>query len=235
MTLSHGTFPRAQDHFSSGLCGVVFDCDGVMIDSTAANREFYNRILAHFGMPPMTEPQATYCCMATSRQALEYLLPEALHPQISNLGRTVVNYDRDILPLVKIFPGFLDFVSFLQEYSIRMAVLTNRTDAGMRSVLDLFGLRPYFNPVVTASCGHPKPEPGGARIILDRWRCEPSQVLYIGDSEVDLRTARAAGLVFASMRGAVRGGDLSIPDYPRLRELIAPLVVSRKGPEIPCS
>lgn len=44
--------------FPDGLRGVIFDCDGVMIDSRAANDEFYNRVLAYFGLPPMTpEPR----------------------------------------------------------------------------------------------------------------------------------------------------------------------------------
>ena len=43
--------------FSHGLGGVIFDCDGVMINSRAANDEFYNRVLAYFGLPPLTPEQ----------------------------------------------------------------------------------------------------------------------------------------------------------------------------------
>lgn len=52
--------------FPDGLRGVIFDCDGVMIDSRAANDEFYNRVLAYFGLPPMTPEQEAYSFMATS-------------------------------------------------------------------------------------------------------------------------------------------------------------------------
>lgn len=222
---------QGQELFPGGLGGVIFDCDGVMIDSVAANREFYNRVLAHYGMPPMTEAQCTYCCMATARQSLEYLLPERLHPDIPRMGTEVVDYDGEILPLVKIFPGFLDFVSNLKEHRMRMAVLTNRTDAGVRSVLDIFHLHTYFDPVVTASCGFSKPQPGGALAILEQWQCDGRNVLYVGDSEVDRQTAQAAGLVFASLCSPRVGGDIRVDGFAPLWEILRPRLVS----EVPCS
>lgn len=41
----------AQGLFPHGIAGVIFDCDGVMIDSRTANNIYYNRVLAWFGLP----------------------------------------------------------------------------------------------------------------------------------------------------------------------------------------
>lgn len=166
--------------FASGLRGVIFDCDGVMIDSVAANRIFFDRCLAYYGLPPMTDEQAAYCNMSTSRQGLEHILPERAKKDIPRFGRDIVNYDREILPFIKLYPGFLGFADFLHENGVRMAVLTNRTDNGMKSILDFFSLPSYFNPVVTASCGFPKPQPGGARLILSEWGVGAGDVLLCG-------------------------------------------------------
>ena len=185
--------------FASGLRGVIFDCDGVMIDSVAANRIFFDRCLAYYGLPPMTDEQAAYCNMSTSRQGLEHILPERAKKDIPRFGRDIVNYDREILPFIKLYPGFLGFADFLHENGVRMAVLTNRTDNGMKSILDFFSLPSYFNPVVTASCGFPKPQPGGARLILSEWGVGAGDVLYVGDSDVDRRTAEACRMPFAAM------------------------------------
>lgn len=179
--------------------GVIFDCDGVMIDSTDANREFYNLILEHYGLPRMRKDQEEYSFMATSEEALRRLLPESLHKDIPLMGRRVVNYRDRIMPLVKIFPGFLDFVRVLHKYGVRMAVLTNRTSRGMQAVLDFFGLPPYFWPVVTASDGAAKPSPDGGLRILEAWHLAPCDVLYVGDSDVDRRTALALGTDFAAL------------------------------------
>ena len=61
--------------FPHGLTGIIFDCDGVMIDSRAANAIFYNKVLAALGLPPLTPEQDAYTFMATARQALEYIVP----------------------------------------------------------------------------------------------------------------------------------------------------------------
>ena len=46
--------------FPHGLAGVIFDCDGVLLDSRESNSIFYNRVLAVFGLPPMTPEQEKY-------------------------------------------------------------------------------------------------------------------------------------------------------------------------------
>ncbi len=188
--------------FPKGLAGVIFDCDGVMIDSADANREFYNQILAHYGLPPMTKEQEGYCLMATSAQALRYLLPEKLQSSVHSIRNNVVNYREKIMPLVKIYPGFLDFVSLLHNHDIRMAVLTNRTEKGMQDVMDILSMPACFNPVVTASCGFCKPSPEGARLILAQWGVPSDNVLYVGDSDVDRRTAQACSIPFAAAPAA---------------------------------
>ncbi len=52
---------------------VIFDCDGVMFDTTDANAAYYNRILAHFNRPVLTPEQFAYCHMHTVDNALRYL------------------------------------------------------------------------------------------------------------------------------------------------------------------
>ena len=211
------------DAREKAIRGVIFDCDGVMIDSTDANRAFYNLILEHYGLAPMRPDQERYCFMATSADALRFLLPKELHGEIDVMGREVVNYRRRILPLVKIFPGFLDFVHELHNYGVKMAVLTNRTDGGLRSVLDFFSLPSYFAPLVTASCGFPKPRPEGARSILADWGCERSEVLFVGDSAVDQKTALAADIPFAAFCPSVPlEADCTADSYASLFGQILP-------------
>ena len=223
MSLAGARFGRAI----GPVKGVAFDCDGVMISSIEANREFYNRILAHYGLAPMTPEQEAYAFMATSRQALARILPERLHADIPKMGREIVDYRAEIMPYVKLFPGFLDFAAHLHHHGIRMAVLTNRTRGGMQAVLDFFSLPSYFNPVVTASCGFSKPDPGGAQLILSQWGLAPEEVVYVGDSEVDRLTAERAGVPFAALHSPGRGGpcgDVVAESYAELLERLAPLM-----------
>lgn len=210
----------AASLFPEGLRGVVFDCDGVLINSRDANNEFYNRVLAYFGLPPMTREQEDYVFMATGMQSLRHILPEHLHGQIEYVIRNVVVYDRDIVPLLRLQPGLKDFLDVLKDKGLRLAVQTNRTRAGMQRVLDIFDLHSYFYPVITATDAAPKPSPEGARHILDMWHVGPRQALFVGDSRHDQDAAGAAGMVFAAFNGGALQGDITAADYPALADAL---------------
>ena len=184
--------------FPHGLTGIIFDCDGVMIDSRAANAIFYNKVLAALGLPPLTPEQDAYTFMATARQALEYIVPPEMHQRMYEVVRTEVIYSRDIVPLLQIYPGYREFLELAHGHGMRLAVHTNRTAEGMQRVLDFLALPSYFNPVVTATEAAPKPAPDGVRLILEQWGADPEQVLFVGDSPNDQKAATAAGVVFAA-------------------------------------
>ncbi|MBO4300984.1 MAG: HAD-IA family hydrolase [Desulfovibrio sp.] len=207
--------------FLHGLAGVVFDCDGVMIDSREANTIFYNRVLAYFGLPPMTAEQERYSFMATAMQALLYIVPPKLHSQIGYVVSNVVLYDRDIVPLLRLKPGFKDFIDELHSRGVRMAVHTNRTLQGMQTVLDIFSLPSYFSPVVAADMVTPKPSPEGAVRICEDWGCNPTSVLFVGDSNHDKMAAEGAGLVFAAMGNNDLRGQITVRDFKELRAALA--------------
>ena len=105
----------AQGLFPHGIAGVIFDCDGVMIDSRTANNIYYNRVLAWFGLPPMTPEQEHYSFMATSEQALLHIVPPHLHHEIDYVIRNEVVYRRDITPLLRLQPGFMNFIGNLRS------------------------------------------------------------------------------------------------------------------------
>jgi HAD superfamily hydrolase (TIGR01509 family) len=206
------------DMFPDGLTGVVFDCDGVMIESRDANREYYNRILAFLGLPEMTPEQEKYAFMATAREALLSMVPEALHPRLERAARTAVNYRSEITPLLRLSADFRSFIEWLHGRGLRMSIATNRVDAGLQTVLDFFGLPDYFNPVVTASNAAPKPSPEGVQIVCKAWGVAPHTVLFVGDSENDRLAALGAGAVFAAFNNNDLEGNLRIRDFAALRQ-----------------
>ena len=203
--------------FPHGLAGVIFDCDGVMIDSREANNTFYNKVLAFFGLPPMTREQEEYCFMATGKQALLHIVPPKLHGQIGYVVSNVVIYDRDIVPLLRLRPGFTSFIDNLRSRGVRMAVHTNRTLHGIQTVLDIFSLPSYFSPVVAADTAAPKPSSEGVFRICEDWDCMPRSVLFVGDSGHDKAAAEGAGAVFAAMGGSELQGQISAENFEELR------------------
>ncbi|MCX5894085.1 MAG: HAD hydrolase-like protein, partial [Deltaproteobacteria bacterium] len=52
---------------------IIYDCDGVLIDSRRSNEAFYNHILAHFGLPPLTPEQLDLVHASTAQEAIDFL------------------------------------------------------------------------------------------------------------------------------------------------------------------
>ncbi|MBQ9536299.1 MAG: HAD family hydrolase [Desulfovibrionaceae bacterium] len=212
---------KLTTYFHNGLRGIIYDCDGVMINSRAANNLFYNRVLNYFGLPPMTHEQEIYSFMATGLQALQYILPKELHPQINYVVTQVINYNRDIVPLLELMPGFREFVEEMHGLGISQAMFTNRTDGGFAAVLEHFHFPNYFAPIMTSSVVPPKPNPLGAQKILTTWNYAPTSILYVGDTAHDQGAAKGAGVVFCAFNPVNLTGDLVATSFAELRQILA--------------
>ncbi|MDD2966806.1 MAG: HAD family hydrolase [Desulfovibrionaceae bacterium] len=212
---------------AASIRGVIFDCDGVMIDSAVANTMFYNRIREYFGLPPMTREQERYTMMATARQAMEYVTPEELHPELDRICREEVIYRRDIMPLITLMPGFLEFVAWLHEQGIALAIHTNRIQRGIDHVLQTFAIPPYFKPIMTAELAAPKPSPEGVHAIQKAWGYDARAMLFVGDSPLDKAAAEAAGVPFAAFGSLGLAGDICAPNYTILQQAVRPLLAAK--------
>ncbi len=213
-TSSHMSVPKG--HFPAKLEGVIFDCDGVIINSRTANAMFYNKVLAAFDLPPMTQEQAYFAFMSTVKQALEHIIPEHLHARVPHVCKEVVDYQRDIMPHIEIMHGFLDFIVWLRQKNVRMAVHTNRA-SGMPFLFERFQLQGFFDPVMTATDVAPKPDPEGVSVILDTWNMPKKAVLFVGDSPIDQQTAAAAGISFVAFGTECPEPPYAVTSYATLR------------------
>lgn len=203
----------------SHIKGVIFDCDGVMVDSENGNRYFYNSILSRLGLAPMTREQEEFAFQATAQEALKTMIPATLHPQVPSLIAEV-NYDRDILPRIELMPGFLDFIEEAHKRGLRQAIDTNRTEPGIQRVLDFFNLSNYFNPVMCSTNSEPKPSPKAAEKICTIWQFAPREVIFIGDSKNDRDAAKGAGTIFVAFGNKNLKGDVEVSGYSELARMM---------------
>ena len=72
----------AQATLPERIAGVVFDCDGVLIDSREANTAYYNRILAIAGFGPMNPDEENYTHMHAMWESLLHIFPQDLHGRL---------------------------------------------------------------------------------------------------------------------------------------------------------
>lgn len=221
--MTYSTQNTLENQFNlKRIKGIIFDCDGVMIDSLDANRHFYNLILKYAGLPPITEEQEKFAFQSTALQALQMMMPKEFHNKLEEFVAKAVDYPKDILPKIKLMPGFFDFIVKAKSLGIKMAVDTNRTDYGIERVLNFFNLQTYFSPVVSSTGINPKPDPEGAIFICEKWKVDSRDVLFIGDNRDDGVAAKGAGTIFVAFKNNEINGDIHIKDFQSLGEMLFP-------------
>jgi phosphoglycolate phosphatase len=169
---------------------VVFDCDGVLFDTEAANRFYYSRILRHFNRPALTDAQFAFVHMHTVAESIDYLFPDEKIRAAAYDYRKQMDY-RKYLKYLEIEPHLVSLLEKLRP-RIKTAIATNRTDT-MNRLLAEFNLSGYFDLVVTAGdVERPKPHPDLLLKTLNYFGLEPHQTIYVGDSKLDELAAEAA-------------------------------------------
>lgn len=202
----------------NGIRGIIFDCDGVLFESRKANLAYYNAVLSYFDEPPVEESdhaRAHLCHTAASPQVFAQLLgAERVTRALSFASE--LDY-RQFIPYMTPEPGMTEAVAQLAEL-LPLAVATNR-GSSMSGIIDHFGLQGFFQTVVTSrDVPRPKPAPDMLFEAAKRLQCEPCELLFIGDSELDQTAAREAGMTFAAYRGNLQA-ELHLTHHLQLVEL----------------
>lgn len=199
----------------NNIGAVIFDCDGVLIDSKKANTTYYNKLRDHVGLPPMSEEEAAYCHCHTTQESLARIIPADRMNDVRAFQRQI-QY-KDMLPLLNRMDGVFEFLWWLRNCGFPLAINTSRMDT-MDLVLEIMDLEGFFYPVVTSSdVRRPKPHPEPMYQAMNKLGACPEEVVFIGDSIVDQQCARAAGVRFWAYDNQTLEADLHITDYWTLR------------------
>ena len=179
---------------------LVFDLDGTLIDSRKDLANSVNATLGHLGRPALPDNViASYIGDGAGmlvRRALGDPDDEAFVE--STLTYFLDYYREHKLDHTHVYPGVLESLEALRvgtDGSRRqMAVLTNKPIGPSQAICDALGLSPYFFRIYGGnSFSTKKPDPQGLKALIREAGVDPFETVMIGDSEIDVQTARSAG------------------------------------------
>jgi len=200
------------------IVAVIFDCDGVMFNSSGANAAYYNRILAHFGLPVMVPDQLSYVHMHTVDESIRFLLTEDTLVRAAHRYRDRIGY-RPFIKYMVMEPYLVECLESIRP-QYKIAIATNRTDT-MQRVLAENNLDRWFDIVVTAlDVPLPKPHPHQLNAVLNHLKISPDQALFIGDSRLDEEAAKAAGIPFIAYKNALLSAHRHIDSFRCLESIL---------------
>ena len=178
---------------------VVFDLDGTLIDSSADLAAAVNGTLARIApdAPPLPPERIRSFVGHGARQLVERALAEAGLPQRAEevLPVFLEVYRAHMLDRTRLYPGVAEALASLRS-GYRLAVLTNKPGDMSRAILEGLGVARAFARI----CGPEdvparKPDPAGLLRLMEEAGAGPEDTAMVGDSAVDIRTGRGAGVL----------------------------------------
>lgn len=196
----------------SGVAGVLFDWDGVILDSLGAAFNVYNRIFARIGSRHLSKDE--FLKLQSPNWYDFYAKVGIPRERWNEIDSEWVRLYREERPVLHV--DARPCLSQLRGAGFRLAVVSNGSKARVEEEVVRFGLVGYFDSVL---CGEKqeelKPSPALIERTLARLGMGPSEVVYVGDSPADIQAAKNARVPAIGLaRGPVQVGRLGaeMPD-----------------------
>jgi phosphoglycolate phosphatase len=180
---------------------VAFDLDGTLIDSRADLAAAVNHVLRALGLAEL--PATTL--QGYVGEGARVLVARALGPQHADriepaFELFLARYGAHLLDATRAYPGIPELLSALAARGVTLSVLSNKPAAMSRAIVDGLGLGRHFVEVLGGdSLPTRKPDPEGLELLRARTGTPRERMLLVGDSGIDVHTARAADVAFCGV------------------------------------
>src|SRR5580658_8221097 len=187
--------PHADNRFAA-VRALIFDLDGTLIDSKLDLALSINATLQNIGRSPLPH-EAIFGMVGNGASVLVQRalgLKDVTDAEVeTGLAYFLSYYRSHMLDNTVAYPGVREGLALLENYP--MAVLTNKPVNFSRAILDGLGLSRYFRFIYGGnSFEKKKPHPMGVQTLLSELNSGAHEAMMVGDSDVDVQTARNAGI-----------------------------------------
>ncbi|AGC69069.1 phosphoglycolate phosphatase [Thermoclostridium stercorarium subsp. stercorarium DSM 8532] len=179
---------------------VIFDMDGTLVNSIYALTYSINNVLEKHGMEKISVEQ----CKLFVGNGIKELVRKAAgidNPDDERLalyyGDMIDEYSRNWDFEMYVYDGITELLDFLKKNGIKLGVNTNKNENIAKLIVDKY-FPGYFSYMVGGRPSVPrKPDPAGALLIAEKFGVKPEECVYLGDSNVDIKTAKIANMYAA--------------------------------------
>lgn len=211
--------------------GVLFDWDGVLLDSMPDHVQAWQKVMSRYGIE--VDPLEIYLQEgATSMEIAAELVRRHNMAASPELVQQLVNRKRDAYLVdnhAAMFEGVTEVLDYLQENRYRLAIVTSSVRSQIAPLLHP-ELLAYFQSVVTADdVDYGKPDPQPYIRAAQRLNCAPRDLLVVENAPLGIMSARAAGMKVVALtstlgRHHLRMADAIVADFVELRRMLPGLL-----------
>ena len=191
---------------------VIFDLDGTLIDTQYDIGYYLNRVMRNHGCPEIDMDRIA----SIVGWGLQDAVFKALPADLKGDEGIVKKYAEELIadyaenPVIKtdFYPGVENLLEQLAKRSVKMGVFSNKAHPVTAKIADIIFKGRYFSAVRGAFENIPKkPNPDGAFLVAEELGVSRDRVLYVGDSDVDHKTAVNAGMFTVSVLWGFRSRE----------------------------
>jgi phosphoglycolate phosphatase len=209
----------------------IFDLDGTLIDSKTDLVNSVNATRAWMNLDPLSVELISSYVGNGAPNLIKRALPDATDPQLEEaLKYFFAYYKEHMLDATVLYPGVREALDELHAANKSMAILTNKAVRFSQTLIQRLDLHNHFFQIYGGnSFEEKKPHPMGLQKLMQERSVQPERTIMIGDSSIDILTARAAGAKsvgvtwgFQPESLATAPPDLLINDLRELTALVCP-------------
>ncbi len=189
---------------------VIFDLDGTLLYTLDDLYYATNFTLEQFGYKKRTLDEVRNFVGNGIRKLIERSAGEKYCD--SEIEKMLIvfrqYYSQNAMKHTRAYEGVLELLKYLKENNVKVGVNSNKYDSAVKNLCEK-----YFGSLVSSALGESqncprKPDPTGVFKILKEFNCEPCNALYVGDSLVDIQTAKNASIPCISVSWGYCSKDL---------------------------
>ncbi|WP_454877138.1 HAD family hydrolase [Pseudomonas farris] len=180
---------------------VLFDLDGTLVDTLPDITWCLNQVLLEHGCSAQTAQTVRgYIGGGVTAMIEQVAARFGIADAVALHQRYVALYQNNLVQFSRPFSGVLALLEGCRQLHVPLAIVTNKTEDMARQVTDALLPQNTFGTILGHRAGRAlKPQPDVAWEAARRLSVDPQRCLFVGDTEIDLKTARAAGMYSAAV------------------------------------